>query len=189
MNENIETSESTNFRWFVIRVATGYEEKVKAAVLLKVQEENISSVIGECIVPTEEIIEMRAGVKRKTKRKFFPGYVLVELDINDTVWHTIRRIPNVLGFVGGTKDKPMPISNKEAKSILDRVVDSSQDTVKPKVSYEVGEVVRVMDGPFSDFTGVVEDINYDKSRLVVSVLIFGRSTPVELEFGQVEKSG
>jgi transcription termination/antitermination protein NusG len=184
-----EAIEGLNYRWFVVRVSTGYEEKVKNAILLATQNLDVSSGVGECIVPTEEIIEMKAGVKRKTKRKFFPGYVLIQLEMNDDLWHLIRRLPNVLGFVGGTHDRPMPISEKEAKSILDRMAISSEgESSAPKISYEVGEVVRVIDGPFSDFTGVIEDVNYDKSRLVVSVLIFGRSTPVELEFDQVEKS-
>ncbi|HJN37190.1 MAG TPA: transcription termination/antitermination protein NusG [Gammaproteobacteria bacterium] len=186
-NEDKIVNDST-FRWFVVRVSTGYEEKVKNTILLAVQQAKMTDGIGDCLVPTEEIIEMKAGVKRKTRRKFFPGYVLIQLDMNDDLWHLIRRLPNVLGFVGGTQDKPMPITNKEAKAILDRMMDATEGQSKPKISYELGEVVRVMDGPFSDFTGVIEDINYDKSRLVVSVLIFGRSTPVELEFNQVEKS-
>jgi transcriptional antiterminator NusG len=131
---------------------------------------------GEILVPTEEVVEMRNGQKRKSERKFFPGYVLVQMDT-----------PRVMGFIGGTADKPAPITDKEAEAILRRVADGS-DKPKPKTLFEPGEVVRVTDGPFADFNGTVEEVNYEKSRIQVAVLIFGRSTPVELEFSQVEKA-
>jgi transcriptional antiterminator NusG len=137
-------------------------------------------------VPTEEVVEMRDGQKRKSDRKFFPGYVLVQMEMDNDTWHLVRNVPKVLGFIGGTSDKPAPISEKEAQTILQRVQDGV-DKPRPKVLYEPGEMVRVTEGPFNDFEGVLEEVNYEKSRLRVGVMIFGRTTPVELEFSQVEK--
>ncbi|CAH0170444.1 Transcription termination/antitermination protein NusG [Pseudomonas sp. Bi70] len=142
---------------------------------------------GEILVPTEEVVEMRNGQKRKSERKFFPGYVLVQMEMNEATWHLIKDTPRVMGFIGGTADKPAPITEKEADAILRRVADSG-DKPKPKTLFEPGEMVRVVDGPFADFSGVVEEVNYEKSRIQVAVTIFGRATPVELEFSQVEKS-
>jgi transcriptional antiterminator NusG len=139
------------------------------------------------LVPTEEVVEMRAGQKRKSERKFFPGYVLVEMELDDDTWHLVKETPGVMGFIGGKADKPAPISEAEAMAILQRVEDGVEKP-RPKTLFEPGEMVRVTDGPFNDFNGVVEDVNYEKSRLHVAVLIFGRSTPVELDFGQVEKA-
>ncbi|HDK38514.1 MAG TPA: transcription termination/antitermination protein NusG, partial [Thiolapillus brandeum] len=141
---------------------------------------------GEILVPTEEVVEMRGGQQRRSERKFFPGYVLVNMELTDDTWHLVKDTPQVLGFIGGTEDKPAPITQKEADAILQRVQEGTEKP-RPKVLFEPGEVVRVIDGPFNDFNGVVEEVDYDKSRLKVSVSIFGRSTPVELEFGQVEK--
>ena len=141
---------------------------------------------GEILVPKEEVVEMREGKKRTTDRKFFPGYVLVQMEMNDDTWHMVKDMPRVLGFIGGTSDRPAPISEAEANSILQRV-EEGVDKPTPKVMFEAGEVIRVVDGPFKDFNGVVEEVNYEKNRLRVSVLIFGRSTPVDLEFTQVEK--
>ena len=138
------------------------------------------------LVPTEEVVEMREGQKRKSDRKFFPGYVLVQMDMDDDTWHLVKSVPRVMGFIGGSSDNPAPITDKEADVILRRV-EEGVDKPKPKILFEPGEVVRINDGPFNDFNGVVEEVDYEKSRLRVSVLIFGRSTPVELEFGQVEK--
>ena len=147
----------------------------------------MADYFDEVLVPTEEVLEMRAGQKRKSERKFFPGYVLVHMDLNDDTWHLVKETPRVMGFIGGTAEKPAPITDKEANKILQRMEDS-EETPNHKTIYEPGELVRVTDGPFNDFTGTVEEVNYEKSRLRVAVLIFGRSTPVELEFGQVEKS-
>ena len=141
---------------------------------------------GEILVPTEEVVEMREGKKRKSERKFYPGYVLVQMEMDDASWHLVKNTPRVLGFIGGTKDKPAPITEREAEAILRRV-ESGADKPKPKTLFEPGEIVRVVEGPFADFKGVVEEVDYEKSRVKVAVLIFGRSTPVELEFGQVEK--
>jgi len=147
----------------------------------------MEELFGDVLVPTEEVVEMKGGQKRRSDRKFFPGYVLVEMDMTDETWHLVKDVPKVMGFIGGTADKPAPISQKEADAILNRVQEGV-DKPKPKVLFEPGEMVRVVDGPFNDFNGVVEEVDYDKSRLKVAVLIFGRSTPVELEFHQIEKS-
>ncbi|OBU44700.1 transcription termination/antitermination protein NusG [Photobacterium phosphoreum] len=141
----------------------------------------------EVLVPTEEVVEMRAGQRRKSERKFFPGYVLVQMVMNDETWHLVRSIPRVMGFIGGTSDRPAPISDKEADAILNRLQQASESPVH-KTVFEPGEVVRVTDGPFADFNGTIESVDYDKSRVKVSVSIFGRATPVELEFGQIEKN-
>jgi len=146
----------------------------------------MEDLFGEVLVPTEEVVEMRAGQKRKSERKFFPGYVLVQMIMNDATWHLVRNVPRVIGFIGGTSDRPAPITDKEADAILNRLQESA-DKPKHKTLFEPGEVIRVSDGPFADFNGTVEEVDYKKSRLKVSVLIFGRATPVELDFSQVEK--
>ncbi len=173
-------------RWYVVHAYSGFEKYVMQALQERIRLDRLEDKFGEILVPTEEVVELRAGQKRKSERKFFPGYVLVEMVMDEETWHLVRSTPKVLGFIGGTSDKPAPISAKEAETILQRMQDSSEKP-KPKVLFEVGEVVRVIDGPFADFNGVVEEVNYEKSRLRVAVLIFGRSTPVELQFDQVEK--
>jgi len=175
------------FRWYVVQAYSGYEKKVKLLLEERIVLQGLEKKFGEILVPTEEVVEMRAGQRRKSERKFFPGYVLVEMELDDDSWHMVKDTPRVLGFIGGTSDRPAPITDKEAQEILNRL-DESIDQPKPKTMFEPGEMVRVVDGPFADFNGVVETVNYEKSRLQVSVSIFGRSTPVELEFGQVEKS-
>lgn len=175
-----------SLRWYVIHAYSGYEQQVMRSLKERIKRAGMDSKFGEILVPTEEVVEMRDGKKRKSDRKFFPGYVLVQMEMDDDTWHLVKESPRVLGFIGGTTDKPAPISDAEANSILQRVEEGT-DKPRPKVLFEPGEVVRVTDGPFTDFNGVVEEVNYEKSRLRVSVLIFGRSTPVELEFGQVEK--
>src|SRR3984885_2991995 len=173
-------------RWYVVHAYSGFENYVKKALSERIQVDGLEDHFGEILVPTEEVVELRAGQKRKSERKFFPGYVLVEMVMDEQTWHLVRSIPKVIGFIGGTSDKPAPISPKEAEVILQRMQDSSEKP-KPKVLFEGGEVVRVIDGPFADFNGVVEEVNYEKNRMRVAVLIFGRSTPVELQFDQVEK--
>ena len=175
-----------SLKWYVVHAYSGYESRVMQTIQERVTRFGLEDLFGEILVPTEEVVEMRDGKKRKSDRKFFPGYVLVQMEMNDASWHLVKESPRVLGFVGGTSDKPAAISDKEANAILQRVEDGV-DKPRPKILFEPGEVVRVNDGPFTDFNGVVEEVNYEKSRLLVSVLIFGRSTPVELEFGQVEK--
>jgi transcriptional antiterminator NusG len=174
-------------QWYVVHAYSGFENQVKRALEERVSRAEMDDMFGEILVPTEEVVEMRDGAKRRSERKFFPGYVLVQMEMNDDTWHLVKDAPKVMGFIGGTSDKPAPITEQEADSILQRVQEGV-DKPRPKVLFEAGEVVRVTDGPFNDFNGVVEEVNYEKSRLRVSVLIFGRSTPVELEFGQVEKA-
>ena len=174
-------------QWFVVHAFSGYEGYVMREIKARADHHQLADLIGEVVVPAEEVIEMRAGQKRKSTRKFFPGYVLVNMVMNDETWHMIRAIPRVLGFIGGTSQTPTPIADKEALAIMRRV-EEGVSKPKPKVLFEAGEVVRVKEGPFVDFNGVVEEVNYEKNKLRVAVLIFGRSTPVELEFGQVEKT-
>ena len=173
-------------RWYVVHAYSGFEAKVKASLEEHVKLNGMEDMFGEILIPTEEVVEMRDGHKRRSERKFFPGYVLVQMEMNDETWHLVKDVPKVMGFIGGTKDKPAPITEKEAQAILNSVQEGAEKP-KPKVLYEAGEVVRVIDGPFNDFNGVVEEVDYDKSRLKVAVSIFGRSTPVDLDFGQVEK--
>jgi transcriptional antiterminator NusG len=173
-------------RWYVVHAYSGFENQVKKYLMERVERNEMQDKFGEILVPMEEVVEMREGQKKRSERKFFPGYVLVQMEMDDESWHLVKDVPKVLGFIGGTSDKPAPISDREADSILQRIQDTV-DKPKPKVLFEPGEVVRVIDGPFNDFNGVVEEVNYEKSRMLVAVQIFGRSTPVELEFGQVEK--
>ncbi len=173
--------------WYVVQAYSGYENQVKRSLEERIQRYSMTEDFGEILVPTEEVIEMREGQKRRSERKFFPGYVLVKMEMNDESWHLVKDAPRVLGFIGGSGDKPAPISQKEADAIMQRMQEGAEKP-KPKVLFEPGEVVRVTDGPFNDFNGVVEEVDFEKNRLKVSVLIFGRSTPVELEFGQVEKA-
>ncbi|MCH2357392.1 MAG: transcription termination/antitermination protein NusG [Pseudomonadales bacterium] len=174
-------------RWYVVHAYSGYEKKVMLALQERISLSGMEDLFEEILVPTEEVLEMRGGQKRKSERKFFPGYVLVHMELNDATWHLVKDTPRVMGFIGGTAEKPAPITDKEADKILQRMEDS-EDTPTHKIIYEPGELVRIIDGPFNDFTGSVEEVNYDKNRLRVAVVIFGRSTPVELGFGQVEKS-
>lgn len=174
-------------RWYVVHAYSGFENQVKRSLLERIERFGMQDRFGEILVPTEEVVEMREGQKRRSERKFFPGYVLVQMDMNDETWHLVKEVPKVLGFIGGSSDKPAPISDREAESILRRIQEGVEKP-RPKILFEPGEVVRVVDGPFNDFNGVVEEVNYEKSRLLVAVQIFGRSTPVELEFSQVEKS-
>lgn len=173
-------------RWFVVHAYSGFEAYVKKVLESRIASSGYKEKFGQILVPTEEVVEMKDGTKRKSERKFFPGYVLVQMEMDNDTWHLVKQVPKVLGFIGGTSDKPAPISQAEADAILSRV-EEGVDRPRPKVLFEVGEVVRVNDGPFNDFNGVVEEVNYEKSKMLVSVQIFGRSTPVELTFGQVEK--
>jgi transcriptional antiterminator NusG len=174
-------------RWYVLHAYSGYEKKVKTALEERIELRGLQEKFGRVLVPAEEVVEMRSGQKRKSERKFFPGYVLIEMDLDDETWHLVKETPRVTGFIGGKADKPAPISQVEADAILNRIEEGT-DKPRPKTLFEPGEMVRVIDGPFNDFNGVVEEVNYDKSKLQVAVLIFGRSTPVELDFGQVEKA-
>jgi len=173
-------------RWYVVHAYSGFEGTVKRSLEERVKRAGMQEMFGEILVPTEEVVEMRGGQQRKSERKFFPGYVLVQMEMTDETWHLVKDVPKVMGFIGGTGDRPAPISDREAEAILQRVQEGVERP-RPKVLFEPGEVVRVVDGPFNDFNGVVEEVDYEKNRLKVSVLIFGRSTPVDLEFSQVEK--
>jgi len=173
-------------KWYVVHAYSGFEKQVQSSLQDYVKRAGMEDLFGEILVPTEEVVEMKKGVKRRSERKFFPGYVLVEMEMNDDSWHLVKSVPKVLGFIGGRQDQPAPITQREADTILQRVAEGV-DKPRPKILFEPGEVVRVIDGPFNDFSGVVEEINYEKSRLRVAVSIFGRSTPVELDFQQVEK--
>lgn len=174
-------------RWYVVQAFSGYEKSVKRSLEERIIRFDMQASFGEILVPTEEVVEMRDGKKRRSERKFFPGYVLVQMEMNDDTWHLVKDAPRVLGFIGGKKDEPAPITDKEVDSILNRIQEGT-DKPKPKVLFESGELVRIIDGPFNDFNGVVEEVDYDKSRMRVSVSIFGRSTPVDLQFIQVEKT-
>jgi transcriptional antiterminator NusG len=174
-------------QWYVVHAYSNFEHKVKESLIERVRRAGLQERFGEVLVPTEEVVEMRDGQRRKSERKFFPGYVLVQMEMDDETWHLVKEVPKVLGFIGGSSDRPAPISDKEAQAILNRVQEGA-DKPRPKVLFEPGEVVRVTDGPFNDFSGVVENVNYDKSKVRVAVQILGRSTPVELDFGQVEKA-
>ncbi len=174
-------------RWYVVHAYSGFEKRVAGAIKERVERFSMQEKFGEILVPTEEVVEMRGGQKRKSERKFFPGYVLVEMELDEDTWHLVKETPRVMGFIGGKADKPSPISEAEARSILQRVEEGAEKP-RPKTIFEPGEMVRVVDGPFNDFNGVVEQVDYDKSRMKVAVLIFGRATPVELDFAQVEKA-
>ena len=174
-------------RWYVVHAYSGFEATVKRSLEERIERAGVQELFGDILVPTEEVVEMRGGTQRRSERKFFPGYVLVQMDMTDEAWHLVKDVPKVMGFIGGTGDRSAPITDREADQILNRMQDGV-DKPKPKVLFEPGEIVRVTDGPFNDFNGSVEEVDYEKSRLKVSVSIFGRSTPVDLEFGQVEKT-
>ena len=172
--------------WYVVQVHSGYEKRVKAQLEEAIQISDLEEKFGRILIPSESIVEMKGGQKRKSERKFFPGYVIVEMSLDDESWQLVKSVSRVLTVIGG-KNKPLPLSKKEVEKILSYIDGTTKIESKLRSSYSIGEVVRVLDGPFSDFTGVVENVNYEKSRLQVAVSIFGRSTPVELEFSQVEK--
>lgn len=172
--------------WYVVHAFSGFEKQVERSLAEHIKNAGMEAQFGEIMVPTEEVVEMRGGQKRATQRKFFPGYVLVKMEMNDDTWHLVKALPKVTGFIGGSGNKPTPISDDEADEILKQVQERAEKP-RPKFTFEAGEQVRVIDGPFADFNGTVEDVNVEKSKLRVSVSIFGRMTPVELEFSQVEK--
>src|ERR1700691_4903626 len=174
-------------RWYVVHAYSGMEKSVQRALQERIDRAGMQDQFGQILVPTEEVVEVKGGHKSVTERRFFPGYVLVEMEMTDESWHLVKNTNKVTGFVGGSAMKPTPISQKEVDKILQQVQEGVEKP-RPKVLFEIGEVVRVKEGPFTDFHGNVEDVNYDKSKLRVSVTIFGRATPVELEFAQVEKA-
>ena len=176
-----------SLRWYVVHAYSNFEHKVRLSLMERIKLHGLEDKFGEIMVPTEEVVEIKEGSKRRSERKFFPGYVLVQMEMDEDTWHLVKEVPKVLGFIGGSSDKPAPITDAEADKILQRVQEGV-DKPRPKVLFEPGELVRVIDGPFNDFNGVVDQVNYEKNRLRVAVQILGRSTPVELDFGQVEKA-
>jgi transcription termination/antitermination protein NusG len=174
-------------RWYVVHAYSGQEKSIQAALIDRIKRSGMADKFGQVMVPTEEVVEMKGGQKALSERRFFPGYILVQMEMTDETWHLVKSTPKVTGFIGGSAMRPTPISEKEVAVILNQVQEGVEKP-KPKVLFEPGESVRVTEGPFTDFNGNVEEVNYEKSKLRVSVLIFGRSTPVELDFGQVEKA-
>jgi transcriptional antiterminator NusG len=187
--ENIDmTTESgtDSMQWYVVQAYSGFEKRVQESLKEYISRSDIKDQFGDVMVPTEDVVELKNGQKRTSERKFFPGYVLVQMSMSEAAWHLVKSVPRVSGFVGGTSLKPVPISDREANTILEQVVEGAEHP-RPKYTFAPGEVVRVVDGPFQEFNGTVEDVNFEKSKLRVAVTIFGRSTPVELSFSQVEK--
>ena len=173
--------------WYVLQAFSGYENKVKLTLEDRIKRSGLQDSFEEILVPTEEVLEIKEGKKKRSERKYFPGYVMIKMDMNDETWHLVKSAPQVLGFIGGTSDKPVPLKKSEADSLM-QSMQNDVDKPKPKVMFEPGEVVRITDGPFNDFNGVVEEVDYEKNLIRVSVSIFGKSTPVELNFSQVEKN-
>jgi transcriptional antiterminator NusG len=180
------THSGGNKRWYVVHAYSGMEKSVQRALVERIERAGMQDKFGQILVPTEEVIEVKNGQKSVTERRFFPGYVLVEMEMTDETWHLVKNTSKVTGFIGGKSNKPTPIPPHEVDKIMQQMQEGIEKP-RPKVLYEVGELVRIKDGPFTDFNGNVEEVNYEKSRVRVSVTIFGRATPVELEFGQVEK--
>ncbi len=175
-----------DMRWYVVQAYSGFEKRVQKSMQTRIDRSEIKEQFGQVLVPTEDVVELKNGQKRTSERKFFPGYVLIQMTMSEAAWHLVKSVPRVSGFVGGTSAQPVPISDREAQAILQQVVEGAEHP-RPKYTFAPGEVVRVTDGPFQEFNGTVEDVNFEKSKLRVAVTIFGRSTPVELSFSQVEK--
>tara|TARA_Y100001936_G_scaffold243087_1_gene281390 strand:+ start:1364 stop:1891 length:528 start_codon:yes stop_codon:yes gene_type:complete len=172
--------------WYVLQAFSGYENKVKLTLEDRIKRSGLQDSFEEILVPTEEVLEIREGKKKRSERKYFPGYVMIKMDMNDETWHLVKSAPQVLGFIGGTSDKPVPLKKAEADNLM-QSMQNDVDKPKPKVMFEPGEVVRITDGPFNDFNGVVETVDFEKNKLKVSVLVFGKPTPIELSLTQVEK--
>ncbi len=186
VGEDAEDAPEKAMRWYVVQAFSGFEKRVMQSLKDYIDRAGMEDSFGRILVPTEEVVEMKGGQKRTSERKFFPGYVLVQMEMTDETWHLVKGVPRVAGFIGGSDNRPVPISDREADDIIQQVSDSA-DNPKMKFTFAPGEIVRIIDGPFQDFNGTVEDANFEKSKLKVSVTIFGRSTPVELNFTQVEK--
>lgn len=173
-------------KWYVVQAYSGFEKNVQRTLEERIAREEMGDYFGQILVPVEKVVDIRNGRKTISERKSYPGYVLVEMEMTDDSWYLVKSTPRVSGFIGGTANKPMPISQREAEIILQQV-QTGAEKPKPKIEFEVGQKIRVNEGPFADFNGVVDEVNYERNKLRVSVQIFGRETPVELEFGQVEK--
>ena len=185
--ETLAPTTNPDLRWYIVHAYSGMEKAVERNITERINRAGMQNKFGRILVPTEEVVEMRNGKRKTTERRLFPGYVFVEMVMEDDTWHLVKHTSKVTGFVGGAKNRPAPISEEEIKKIVDQVQEGN-DKPRHKIEFMVGELVRVKEGPFTDFNGSVEEVNYEKSRLRVSVAIFGRSTPVELEFSQVEKT-
>lgn len=183
----VDSSHNPDMRWYIVHAYSGMEKAVERNIAERVVRAGMASKFGRVLVPTEEVVEMKNGQRKTTERRLFPGYVFVEMVMDDESWHLVKHTSKVTGFVGGAKNRPAPISEDEVQKIVSQMQEGT-DKPRHKVEFMVGELVRVKEGPFTDFNGSVEDVNYEKSRVRVSVMIFGRSTPVELEFSQVEKT-
>ena len=181
------TAVNPDLRWYVVHAYSGMEKAVERNIIERIARSGMENKFGRILVPMEEVVEVKNGQKRTTERKFFPGYVLVEMVMDDDTWHLVKHTNKVTGFVGGAKNRPAPISEAEVMKIVNQMQEGT-DKPRHKIEFEVGEIVRVKEGPFTDFNGSVEDVNYEKSKVRVSVTIFGRATPVELEFSQIEKT-
>ena len=194
MTEQVESDAPTaqsltpqkNMRWYVVHAYSGMEKAVERNLRERIDRSELQDKFGRILVPMEEVVELKKGKKSVTERRFFPGYVLVEMEMGDDTWHLVKHTSKVTGFVGGAKTRPSPISEAEVTKIVSQMQEGVEKP-RPKVQWEVGEMVRIKEGPFTDFNGSVEDVNYDKSKVRVAVTIFGRATPVELDFAQVEK--
>ena len=182
----MELDKAMEMKWYVLQAFSGYENKVKQTLEDSIKREGLEKSFGEILVPTEEVLEIKEGQKKRTERKYFPGYVMIKMDLNDDTWHLVKNSPKVLGFVGGTGDRPIPLPSGEAENLI-QSMQEGVDRPSPKVMFEPGEIVRITDGPFNDFNGVVETVDFEKNRLKVSVLVFGKPTPIELSLTQVEK--
>lgn len=180
------SSDDSRYQWYVVQVYSGFEQKVSQSLEMMVEHEKLSDVFKEILVPTEEVVEVRRGARVKRERKFFPGYILIQMIMTDEAWHLVSNTPKVTGFLGGSRADVMPVNAKEMSRILHQVQEGGTNP-KPSVTFEIGEQVRVCDGPFASFNGLVEDVDEEKTRLKVSVSIFGRATPVDLDYAQVEK--
>ncbi|MGU9977425.1 MAG: transcription termination/antitermination protein NusG [Candidatus Oxydemutatoraceae bacterium WSBS_2016_MAG_OTU14] len=187
MSEQEKEMDTSTRGWFVIQAYSGFENQVKIILEQRISNAKMENLFHNIMVPCEEVVEMRSGKKRRSMRKLFPGYVLVEMNMSDETWHLVKSVPKVKGFIGGVQNKPTALSEAQVQSIL-KDIATGREQPKPKVLFETGEVVRVINGPFNDFNAVIEEVSYEKSKLLVSVQIFGRSTPVELDFGQIEKT-
>ena len=198
MSESLVTGESQapeaaaqainpDLRWYIVHAYSGMEKAVERNITERITRAGVQSKFGRILVPTEEVVEMKSGQRKTTERRLFPGYVFVEMVMDDDTWHLVKHTSKVTGFVGGAKNRPAPISEEEVQKIVSQMQEGT-DKPRHKIEFMVGEMVRVKEGPFTDFNGTVEEVNYEKNRLRVSVMIFGRSTPVELEFAQVEKT-
>jgi transcription termination/antitermination protein NusG len=185
--EPAEPAKNPNLKWFVVHAYSGMEKAVERNITERINRAGMQDKFGRILVPTEEVVEMKNGVRKTTERKFFPGYVLVEMVMDDDSWHLVKNTNKVTGFIGGARNRPTPISEDEVMKIVNQMQEGN-DKPRHKVEFMVGEYIRVKDGPFTDFNGTVEEVNFEKNKLRVSVTIFGRATPVELEFAQVEKT-